>query len=97
MFYIVFNPDSSGDDEALDLCGDDHDHPCESGIFCNSRCLEIQKICDGNRDCPDGQDELQCNVCSDETMFACTAEEDRNNDRTPKCIPQGTHFKNTMR
>ena len=80
----------NGDDEDEDLCGEEHNHPCESGIFCNSQCLELQKICDGNPDCPDGRDELQCNLCSDETQFACIGEADRQPDRSPKCIPQGT-------
>lgn len=53
-----------------------NEHRCSG----TNRCISNEKLCDSNRDCPDGDDELQCDRslpsntiddCDDKNHFVC--------------------------
>lgn len=76
----------NNEDEDDELCGDpNYSHPCETGLYCNNRCVYSHEICDGENFCPDGADESNCGCRSDE--FFCDA------DSEPQCIGISAKYK----
>ena len=78
-----------GEDESMSSCPPGHKHPCASGVYCNGQCLDIQKVCDGTKDCPNNEDEEGCEYsCKEKSEFYCTNDRSEANRKSPVCISQ---------